>query len=187
MDLSKARVLIRLDLNVPLSKEDGVTITDDTRLRAVVPTMNFLKEQGAQVVIATHMGRPKGEPDPKFSVCPIVERLSELLDNEVVTVNDCIGDAVESASKKMSKGGVLLLENVRFHKGETKNFPEFAEALAKSCGATAYVNDAFGAAHRAHASTAGVVKFIDGPAAGGFLMEKELQYIKGVIDSPTRP
>ena len=187
MDLASSRVLIRLDLNVPLSKEDGVTITDDTRLRAVVPTMNFLKAQGAQVVVATHIGRPKGEPDPKFSVAPIVGRFSELLDTDVVKVDDCVGDDVTKACGAMAKGGVVLLENVRFHKGETKNFDDFASALAGSCGATAYVNDAFGTAHRAHASTEGVVKFIDGPAAGGVLMEKELVYIKGAIDAPKRP
>mmetsp|Transcript_23702 Transcript_23702/g.71251 ORF Transcript_23702/g.71251 Transcript_23702/m.71251 type:complete len:432 (+) Transcript_23702:871-2166(+) len=187
VDLSKARVLIRLDLNVPLSKEDGVTITDDTRLRAVVPTMNFLKEQGAAVAIATHIGRPKGEPDPKFSVAPVVGRLSELLDTDVVKVDDCVGDDVKKACDAMPSGGVVLLENVRFHKGETKNHDDFAAALAASSGATAYVNDAFGTAHRAHASTEGVVKHISGPAAGGFLMEKELVYIKGAIDAPKRP
>lgn len=188
VDLSKSRVLIRLDLNVPLSKEDGVTITDDTRLRAVVPTMNFLKEQGASVVIATHIGRPKGEgPDPKFTVSPVVEKLSSLLDNEVIKADDCIGDEAKKATSAMPAGGVVLLENVRFYKGETKNKPDFAEALAKDTGATCYVNDAFGTAHRAHASTEGVVKFIDGPAAAGFLMEKELKYIKGAIDEPVRP
>ena len=187
VDLGSSRVLIRLDLNVPLSKDDGVTITDDTRLRAVVPTMNFLKEQGAQVVVATHIGRPKGEPDAKFSVAPIVGRFSELLDTDVVKVDDCVGDDVAQACGAMPAGGVVLLENVRFHRGETKNFDDFAAALAGSCGATAYVNDAFGTAHRAHASTEGVVKFIDGPAAGGYLMEKELVYIKGAIDDPKRP
>ncbi|KAJ1462737.1 phosphoglycerate kinase, partial [Pelagophyceae sp. CCMP2097] len=187
VDLSKARVLIRLDLNVPLSKQDGVTITDDTRLRAVVPTMAFLKKHGAQVVIATHVGRPKDAPDPKYSVSPVVKRLSELLGTDVQTCGDCIGEDVSTAAAKLAPGGVLLLENVRFHKGETKNHAEFAEALAKSSGATCYVNDAFGAAHRAHASTEGVVKFIDGPAAAGFLMEKELQYIQGAVDDPKRP
>mmetsp|Transcript_6166 Transcript_6166/g.8681 ORF Transcript_6166/g.8681 Transcript_6166/m.8681 type:complete len:420 (+) Transcript_6166:140-1399(+) len=186
-DLSKAKVLIRLDLNVPLSKKDGKTITDDTRLRAVVPTMNFLKEKGASVVVATHIGRPKGEPDPKFSVEPIVSAFSKLIDTDVIKVNDCIGDEVRQACKGMPQGGVILLENVRFHKGETKNESGFAEALAKDCGATCYVNDAFGTAHRAHASTEGVVKYISGPKAAGFLMEKELKYIKGAIDAPTRP
>lgn len=183
VDLSKARVLIRLDLNVPLSKEDGVTITDDTRLRAVVPTMRFLKDQGAQTVIATHIGRPKGEYDPKFSVAPIVERFSELLETEVVKTEDCVGEA----TKEQIKGPVTLLENVRFHKGETKNHADFAQALAETTGATCYVNDAFGTAHRAHASTEGVVKYIQGPKAAGFLMEKELKYIKGAIDVPVRP
>jgi len=187
VDLSTARVLIRLDLNVPLSKDDGTTITDDTRLRAVVPTMNFLKAQGASVVIATHIGRPKGEPDPAFSVQPVLGRLSELLDTDVRRADDCVGDDVKNMCTNMPQGGVTLLENVRFHKGETKNDKAFAEALARSSGANAYVNDAFGTAHRAHASTEGVVKFIDGPAAGGVLMEKELVYIKGAIDDPKRP
>lgn len=188
MDLSSSRVLIRLDLNVPLSKQDGVTITDDTRLRAVVPTMNFLKSKGASVVVATHIGRPKGEgPEPKYSVDPIVKPFAELLGTDVVKVNDCIGDDVKKATSAMPQGGVVLLENVRFYKGETKNKPDFAEALAKDSGATCYVNDAFGTAHRAHASTEGVVKFINGPAAAGLLMEKELQYIKGAIDEPVRP
>lgn len=187
MDLSKARVLIRLDLNVPLDKKDGKTITDDTRLRAVVPTMKFLKEQNASVVVATHIGRPKGEPDPKYSVDPIVTKFSELLGAPVTKVDDCVGDGVKEATSKMSQGDVILLENVRFHKGETKNHADFAEALAMDTGATCYVNDAFGTAHRAHASTEGVVKYIDGPAAGGFLMEKELKYIKSAIDAPVRP
>ena len=106
---------------MPLSKDDGTTITDDTRLRAVVPTMNFLKEQGASVVVATHIGRPKGEPDPKFSVSPVVGRLSELLDTDVIKADDCVGDDVKKMCDGMPKGGVVLLENVRFHKGETKN------------------------------------------------------------------
>ena len=186
VDLGSARVLIRLDLNVPLSKDDGVTITDDTRLRAVVPTMNFLKDQGAQVVVATHIGRPKGEPDPKFSVAPIVGRFSELLDTDVVKVDDCVGDDVAQACGAMPKGGVVLLENVRFHKGETKNFDDFASALAGSCGATAYVNDAFGTAHRAHASTEGVTKFLS-PSVSGYLLAKELQYLAGAVDEPVRP
>ena len=160
VDLSQSRVLIRLDLNVPLSKDDGVTITDDTRLRAVVPTMNFLKEQGASVVVATHIGRPKGEPDPKFSVSPVVGRLSELLDTDVIKADDCVSDDVKKVCGSMPKGGVVLLENVRFHKGETKNHENFAKALATSPGANAYVNDAFGTAHRAHASTEGVVKHL---------------------------
>eukprot|EP00632_Arachnochrysis_sp_CCMP2950_P016184 CAMPEP_0185688806 /NCGR_PEP_ID=MMETSP1164-20130828/63_1 /TAXON_ID=1104430 /ORGANISM="Chrysoreinhardia sp, Strain CCMP2950" /LENGTH=432 /DNA_ID=CAMNT_0028355269 /DNA_START=50 /DNA_END=1348 /DNA_ORIENTATION=+ len=187
VDLSSSRVLIRLDLNVPLSKEDGKTITDDTRLRAVVPTMAFLKEKGAQVVVATHVGRPKGEPDPKYSVDPIVSAFSKLIGTEVVKVDDCVGDSVKTACDAMAPGGVVLLENVRFHKGETKNDAKFAEELAASTGATCYVNDAFGTAHRAHASTEGVTAFIRGPKAAGFLMEKELQYIKGAIDEPQRP
>ena len=186
VDLGSSRVLIRLDLNVPLSKDDGVTITDDTRLRAVVPTMNFLKEQGAQVVVATHIGRPKGEPDAKFSVAPIVGRFSELLDTDVVKVDDCVGDDVAQACGAMPAGGVVLLENVRFHTGETKNFDDFAAALAGSCGATAYVNDAFGTAHRAHASTEGVTKFLS-PSVSGYLLAKELQYLAGAVDEPVRP
>jgi len=187
VDLASSRVLIRLDLNVPLSKEDGTTITDDTRLRAVVPTMKYLTDAGARVVVATHIGRPKGRPDPAFSVAPVVGRFSELLDVDVVRTDDCIGDDVAKACAAAPAGGVVLLENVRFHAGETRNDSFFAAALAGSSGADAYVNDAFGTAHRAHASTAGVVGNIDGPAAGGFLMEKELRYIKAAVDAPNRP
>ena len=142
-------MLIRLDLNVPLSKEDGTTITDDTRLRAVVPTMKFLRDAGARVVVATHVGRPKGASDPAFSVAPIVGRFSELLDTDVVKADDCVGADAKSACD--SGADVVLLENVRFHAGETKNDAAFAEALARDSGATAYVNDAFGTAHRRRA------------------------------------
>ena len=186
-DLSKARVLIRLDLNVPLSKDDGVTITDDTRLRAVVPTMKFLMEQKAEVVVATHIGRPKDAPDPKFSVDPIVGAFSELLGTSVIKADDCVGDVAKAACDKLAPGGVVLLENVRFHKGEKKNVPEFCAALAAASGANAYVNDAFGTAHRAHASTEGVCAHIAGPKAGGYLMEKELKFIQGAVDAPARP
>ena len=124
------------------------------------------------MVVATHIGRPKDAPDPAFSVAPIVERFSELLGTEVIKADDCIGDVAKAACDKLTPGGVVLLENVRFHKGEKKNLPEFAEALVAASGATCYVNDAFGTAHRAHASTAGVTDFISGPKAGGFLMEK---------------
>ena len=187
VDLGSSRVLIRLDLNVPLSKDDGVTITDDTRLRAVVPTMKFLMEQKAEVVVATHIGRPKDAPDPKFSVDPIVGAFSELLGTSVIKADDCVGDVAKAACDKLAPGGVVLLENVRFHKGEKKNVPEFCAALAAASGANAYVNDAFGTAHRAHASTEGVCAHIAGPKAGGYLMEKELKFIQGAVDAPARP
>ena len=161
-DLSKARVLIRLDLNVPLSKDDGVTITDDTRLRAVVPTLEFLKKQGAKTIIATHIGRPKEPPDPKFSVDPIVGAFSELLGTPVIKADDCVGDVAKAACDKLAPGGVVLLENVRFHKGEKKNVPEFCAALAAASGANAYVNDA-SAPRTAHASTEGVCAHIAAP------------------------
>ena len=153
-------MLVRADLNVPFSKSEPGVITDDTRLRGVLPTLQFLRELGARVVVATHCGRPKGEPNPAFSVEPIAAALSPLVGADVLLAKDCIGDEVESAVSKMADGEMMLLENVRFHAGETKNDPEFAKALAKASGAQVYVNDAFGTAHRAHASTAGVAGIV---------------------------
>lgn len=186
VDLNGKHVLIRLDLNVPLSKEDGKTITSDKRLTAVVPTLKFLKEQGAKTVIATHIGRPKGEVNEAMRTNVVVPRLSELIDVGVNYVDDCVGDSVKAASSAMGAGDVLLLENVRFYKGETKNDPELSASIAAASNAKLYVNDAFGTAHRAHSSTAGVCAHMD-LCAGGFLMEKELKYLKGAVDSPTRP
>ncbi|CAM9117070.1 unnamed protein product [Ectocarpus sp. 8 AP-2014] len=174
-------VLVRADLNLPRSKEDG-SITDDTRARAVVPTVKFLLKEGAKVVLCTHAGRPKGEVVESMRIGNIGGCLGELLDEPVACPTDCIGDKVEEQASKAEC--VVLLENVRFHKGETKNDPDFAEKLAAH--AKIFVNDAFGAAHRAHASTVGVTKYMDHNVAG-FLMEKELDYLKGAMDSPSRP
>ncbi|CAI5971883.1 unnamed protein product [Closterium sp. NIES-64] len=179
-DLKGKRVLVRADLNVPLA---GDTITDDTRIRAAIPTIKYLTEKGAKVLLATHLGRPKGVTE-KYRLTPLVPRLSELLDQEVKKVDDCIGEVVEKAVAELKEGEVLLLENVRFHPEEEKNVPEFAQQLAAN--ADLYVNDAFGTAHRAHASTEGVTKFLK-PSVAGFLLQKELDYLVGAIAEPKRP
>ncbi|XP_021906820.1 phosphoglycerate kinase, cytosolic [Carica papaya] len=180
-DLKGKRVFVRVDLNVPL--DDNFNITDDTRIRAAVPTIKYLMERGARVILSTHLGRPKGVT-PKYSLKPLVPRLSELLGVEVKMANDCIGEDVEKMVAEIPNGGVLLLENVRFHKEEEKNDPEFAKKLASL--ADLYVNDAFGTAHRAHASTEGVAKFLK-PSVAGFLMQKELDYLVGAVANPAKP
>ena len=179
-------MLVRLDLNVPLDKADGKTITNDKRLRAVVPTLKFLSELGAKTVIATHIGRPKGEVNEGMRTNVVVPRLSELIDVDVQYIDDCVGDKVKAATADMAAGGVTLLENVRFYGGETKNDPELAKAMAEASNAKLYVNDAFGTAHRAHASTTGVCAHMD-LCAGGFLMNKELQYLQGAVEAPEKP
>ncbi|CAH9143492.1 unnamed protein product [Cuscuta epithymum] len=179
-DLKGKRVFVRVDLNVPL--DDNLKITDDTRVRAAVPTINYLREHGARVILSSHLG-PKGVT-PKYSLKSLVPRLSELLGIEVKMANDCIGEEVEKLVAQIPEGGVLLLENVRFYKEEEKNDPEFAKKLASL--ADLYVNDAFGTAHRAHASTEGVAKFLK-PAVAGFLMQKELDYLVGAVTSPKKP
>merc|ERR1712127_427131 len=180
-DLKGKRVLVRCDLNVPL---DGKTITDDTRIRASVPTVKYLQENGAKVLLASHLGRPKSGPEDKFSLGPVAPRLTELLGTEVAMAPDCIGDGVKACVDKMSNGDVLMLENTRFYKEEEKNVAEFAEKLAAP--ADIFVNDAFGTAHRAHGSTEGVTKFIDTSVAG-FLLQKELDYLDGAVSEPKRP
>ncbi|VAI80185.1 unnamed protein product [Triticum turgidum subsp. durum] len=180
-DLSGKKVLLRADLNVPL--DDGQRIADDNRIRASVPTIKFLMGKDARVVLASHLGRPKGVT-PKYSLKPLVPRLSELLGVDVVMANDCIGEEVEKLAAALPDGGVLLLENVRFYKEEEKNDPEFAKKLASV--ADLYVNDAFGTAHRAHASTEGVTKYLR-PAVAGFLMQKELDYLIGAVANPKKP
>ena len=182
--LGGTRVLVRADLNVPLDKADGVTVTDDTRLRAVVPTLKHLMESDAKVVLCSHFGRPKGQVVDSMRLDPIVPRLSELLGAPVTKVDDCIGADVQQAVNDMADGSVVLLENVRFHAGEEKNDPAFANELASV--AEVFVNDAFGTAHRAHASTAGVTPHMR-ECAGGFLMEKELKFLKGAVDNPVQP
>ncbi|XP_002513352.2 phosphoglycerate kinase, cytosolic [Ricinus communis] len=180
-DLKGKRVFVRVDLNVPL--DDYLNITDDTRIRAAVPTIKYLMDHGARVILCTHLGRPKGVT-PKYSLKPLVPRLSELLGVEVKMASDCIGEEVEKLVAEIPEGGVLLLENVRFHKEEEKNEPEFAKKLAGL--ADVYVNDAFGTAHRAHASTEGVAKYLK-PSVAGFLMQKELDYLVGAVANPKKP
>ncbi|GJP35830.1 hypothetical protein CLOM_g20380 [Closterium sp. NIES-68] len=179
-DLKGKRVFVRADLNVPLA---GAVITDDTRIRAAIPTIKYLLDKGAKVLLASHLGRPKGVTE-KYRLTPLVPRLSELLGQEVKKVDDCIGEAVKTAVADLKEGEVLLLENVRFHPEEEKNVAEFAQKLAEN--ADLYVNDAFGTAHRAHASTEGVTKFLK-PSVAGFLLQKELDYLVGAISEPKRP
>lgn len=181
LDIKGKRVFIRADFNVPL--DDNLMITDDRRIRSTLPTINYAIDEGAKVILSSHLGRPKGKVDPRFSLAPIAKRLQRLLNKEVTFVPDCIGSQVESVVSKMKAGDVLLLENLRYHPGEEKNDEEFARSLAKL--ADMYVNDAFGAAHRAHASTVGITKFL--PSAAGFLLKKEIEYLKGAIDNPIKP
>lgn len=181
-DLSGKRVLVRADFNVPL--DDQGNIADDTRIRAALPTIQALTGKGAKVILASHFGRPQAQVVESMRLTPVAERLSELLGQEVVKADDCIGDAAAAAVNSLQNGQVALLENVRFHAGEEANDPEFAKALAAN--ADLYVNDAFGTAHRAHASTAGVTKYLS-PSVAGYLMEKELQYLQAAIENPQRP
>merc|ERR1719243_426037 len=180
-DLKGKTVLVRCDLNVPL---DGKTITDDTRIRASIPTVKYLMDNGAKVLLSSHLGRPKDGPEDKFSLGPVAPRLSELLGKEVTMAPDCIGDAVAEKVGAMADGDVMLLENTRFYKEEEKNVPEFAEKLAAN--ADLFVNDAFGTAHRAHGSTEGVTNYLS-PSVAGFLLQKELDYLDGAVSEPKRP
>ncbi|WP_333653330.1 phosphoglycerate kinase [Dissulfurispira sp.] len=181
LQIKGKRVFIRADFNVPL--DDNMVITDDRRIRSTLPTINYAIDEGARVILGSHLGRPKGKVEPRFSLAPVAKRLQRLLNKEVIFATDCIGPQVESLASKMKDGDVLLLENLRFHPGEEKNEEAFAKSLSKL--ADFYVNDAFGAAHRAHASTAGITKLL--PSAAGFLLKKEIEYLKGVVDNPVRP
>lgn len=177
------RVLVRVDFNVP--QDETGKITDDRRIRAALPTIQYLVNQGAKTILVSHLGRPKGKPEDKekFTLKPVAERLSELLGKPVPLAPDCVGPEVEKMVQAMKDGDVLLLENVRFHPEEEKNDPEFAKQLASL--AEVYVNDAFGTAHRAHASTEGVTKYL--PGVAGYLMQKEIEYLGGALANPKRP
>lgn len=181
VDVKGKRVLVRVDFNVPM--ENG-QVTDDRRIRAALPTIQYLLDQGASVILMSHLGRPKDGPDPKFAMDPVAARLGELLNKPVKKLNDCVGPEVEAAVKAMQPGDVTLLENTRFHPEEKKNDPAFAAQLAAL--GDVYVDDAFGSAHRAHASTAGVTETLR-PAVAGFLLEKELEYLGGALANPTLP
>ena len=179
IDVAGKKVLVRCDFNVPLS---GDQITDDRRITEALPTIKYLISEGAIVILASHLGRPKGVT-PEFSLAPVAKRLSELLEKNVPLLPDCIGEEVSKAVAGATAGDVLLLENVRFHPEEEKNVPEFAQALAAN--ADLYVNDAFGTAHRAHASTEGVAHLL--PGVSGFLIEKEINYLGQAVENPKRP
>jgi len=180
IDVKGKRVLVRVDFNVPI--KDG-EVGDDTRIRAALPTINYLLDHGAAVILASHLGRPKDGPEEKYSLRPVARHLSRLLNRPVAFAEDCIGPIAEKAVAELAPGKVLLLENTRFHPGEEKNDAGMAKSLASL--ADIYVNDAFGSAHRAHASTAGVAQYL--PAVAGFLLEKEIKYLGQAVEDPKRP
>ncbi|XHU95571.1 MAG: phosphoglycerate kinase [cyanobacterium endosymbiont of Rhopalodia gibba] len=180
-ELAGKRVLVRVDFNVPL---DGQTIVDDTRIRTALPTIKDLMRKGAKVILCSHMGRPKGKVVDSMRLTPVAARLSELLKQEVIVCPDCVGDSVTAKLDKLESGQVALLENLRFYAEEEKNDPEFAKQLASN--ADLYVNDAFGTAHRAHASTEGVTHYLS-PSVAGYLIEKELNYLQAALKNPQRP
>ena len=180
IDLSGKKVLMRVDFNVPLAQG---TVADDARLRATLPTLNLLRERKAKTILVSHLGRPKGAVDEALRLAPVAARLSELLEQPVQTARDCIGSEATAAARALRSGDVLLLENVRFHAAEEKNDPSFAQQLASL--AEVFVNDAFGAAHRGHASTVGVTAYL--PSVAGLLMEKEIATLSRLLEAPERP
>ncbi|MDH4028316.1 MAG: phosphoglycerate kinase [Nitrospirota bacterium] len=181
LNIKGKRVFIRVDFNVPL--DENLNITDDRRIRSALPTINYAIDEGSKVILASHLGRPKGKVDKKYTLAPIARRLQRLIKKEVTFMPDCTGPKVEEAVAKMAEGDVILIENLRFHPEEERNDLEFSKALAKL--ADYYVNDAFGAAHRSHASIVGITKFL--PSAAGFLLQKEIEYLQGVVNHPVRP
>ncbi len=181
IDLKGKKVFVRCDFNVPM--DENQNITDNTRIVAALPTIKYLLEQNCKLILASHLGRPKGEFKPEFSLAPVAKELSKLLGQEVIMAKDVIGEDACSKAANLKEGEILLLENVRFHKEETDNDPEFSKKLASM--AEVYVNDAFGTAHRAHASTTGIASYL--PAVAGFLIEKELKFLGNAVNNPERP
>ena len=181
IDLKGKKVFVRCDFNVPM--DENQNITDNTRIKAALPTIKYLLEQKCKIILASHLGRPKGEVKPEFSLKPVAKELSKLLGKEVIMANDVIGEDATTKAENLKDGEIMLLENVRFHREETDNDPEFAKKLASM--AEVFVNDAFGTAHRAHASTTGIADYI--PGVAGFLIEKELKFLGNAINNPERP
>ena len=181
IDLKEKKVFVRCDFNVPM--DENQNITDNTRIKAALPTIKYLLEQKCKIILASHLGRPKGEVKPEFSLKPVAKELSKLLGKDVIMANDVIGEDATSKAENLKEGEIMLLENVRFHREETDNDPEFAKKLASM--AEIFVNDAFGTAHRAHASTTGIADYI--PGVAGFLIEKELKFLGNAINNPERP
>ena len=181
IDLKGKKVFVRCDFNVPM--DENQNITDNTRIKAALPTIKYLLEQNCKIILASHLGRPKGEVKPEFSLKPVAKELSKILGKDVIMANDVIGEDATSKAENLKEGEIMLLENVRFHREETDNDPEFAKKLASM--AEIFVNDAFGTAHRAHASTTGIADYI--PGVAGFLIEKELKFLGNAINNPERP
>ncbi len=181
IDLKGKKVLVRCDFNVPL--DENKNITDNTRIVAALPTIKYLLENNCSIILTSHLGRPKGEVKPEYSLAPVAKEISRLLDKEVIMAKDVVGEDAMSKAEALKEGEILLLENVRFHREETDNDPEFSKKLASM--AEIFVNDAFGAAHRAHSSTVGVATYL--PAVSGLLIEKELQFLGNALESPERP
>ena len=181
IDLKNKKVLVRCDFNVPMDEEKN--ITDNTRIVAALPTIKYLLENNCAIILCSHLGRPKGEFKEEYSLKPVAKELSKLLDKQIIMANDVIGEDAKTKAKNLKNGEIMLIENVRFHREETDNDPEFSKQLASM--AEIYVNDAFGAAHRAHSSTAGVAQFL--PAVSGFLIEKEIEFLGNAVENPKRP